>query len=355
MGTMVDARAGGGAAKRDGVTAVLGAWLIVGLFLDGYMHNTQGDQLESFFTPWHGVLYSGFVAAAVWIALPMRGAAGPVRERLAALPRGYAAGAVGALIFAVGGMGDTVWHSLLGIEVDLEALLSPPHLVLFVGAALMLTTPARAAWARHEDAPTLRTFAPALASVTLTTLLVGFFFMYSSGLFDFHATAAFAGAFAPGGLLAETPFLWDVLSGHGVVARLLTTVILMLPALLLVVRWQTPAGTFTILFAAFALFMWVLEDFRLPAVVAAGIVAGIAADVLVARLRPSGERRGALRVFAASVPAVLWLAHFGLLAVAGELGWPVTMWGGVVLFAAGTGYVLSLLAAPPAVPQTPGD
>lgn len=351
MATATARTAGTTTTRRDGVTAALGAWLIIGLFLDGYMHNTQGDQLESFFTPWHGVLYSGFVAAATWIALPMRRARGSVRQRLAALPEGYAAGVLGALVFAVGGMGDTVWHSLLGVEVDLEALLSPPHLVLFVGATLMLTTPARAAWARPEDAPTMRAFAPALVSVTLTTLLVGFFLMYSSGLFDFHATAGFGRAFEPGGVLVAAPFLSDVLIGHGVVARLLTTVILMLPTLLIVRRWRPPVGAFTTLFATYALFMWVLEDFRLPALVTAAIVAGIAADALAARLRPTGERRAELRLFATAVPAVLWLAHFGLLGAAGDLGWPVTLWGGVVLFAAGTGYALSLLAAPPLVPE----
>lgn len=335
--------------RRDGVTGALGGWLMVGLFLDGYVHNTRGDQLESFFTPWHGVLYSGFLALALWIAWPMRHVDGPFRSRLAALPVGYAAGAAGALIFAVGGMADSVWHSALGVEVNLEALLSPPHLILFAGATLMLTTPARAMWRRPGSTPTLRAFFPALTSITLVTLLVGFFFMYSSGLYDFHATRGFRGLFRPGHELAETPFLWDILSGYGAVSRLFTTLTLMVPTLLILRRWEPPRGTFTLLFTTYATFMLVLDAFQHPELVLAGLVAGVVADLLVARLRPSPEQLPALRLFSAVVPATLWLVHFGLLGVVGNLGWPFVLWGGVVLFAAGTGYTLSLLAMPPAI------
>jgi hypothetical protein len=45
---------------------VFGLWTILGLFLDGWAHSH--GKPESFFSPWHGVLYSGFFAAAVWAA-----------------------------------------------------------------------------------------------------------------------------------------------------------------------------------------------------------------------------------------------------------------------------------------------
>lgn len=334
--------------SRDGLTILFGAWLMIGLFVDGYVHNTRGEQLESFFTPWHGLLYSGFVAAALWITAPMFRAQGSIRERLAALPDGYAGGALGAFVFGVGGLADSIWHSVFGIEVDVEALLSPPHLVLFAGAMLILTTPARAAWRRSGRSQSLRGFLPALGSITLATLLVGFFFMYSSGLFDFHATAEFAALFADGARFAEHPFLFEVMAGFGVVARLFTTAVLMIPALVILRRWDPPRGTFTVLFTSYGAFMVVLETFRLPEMVAAAALTGVVADVLVARLAPRPDRPHAVRAFAAVVPAVLWLAHFALLAIAGNLGWPFELWGGVVIFAAGAGYLLSLLAVPPA-------
>lgn len=52
-------------SQRDQLLAALfGLWMIVGLFIDGWAHDNQKP--ESFFTPWHGVLYSGFTVAAVF-------------------------------------------------------------------------------------------------------------------------------------------------------------------------------------------------------------------------------------------------------------------------------------------------
>ena len=40
----------------------------------------------------------------------------------------------GVITFAVGMVGDFAWHQVFGIEVAIDALLSPTHLVLFVAA-----------------------------------------------------------------------------------------------------------------------------------------------------------------------------------------------------------------------------
>jgi hypothetical protein len=39
-------------------------WLLVGGYLDAWAHNNI-PRLETFFTPWHGVLYSGFLVVAI--------------------------------------------------------------------------------------------------------------------------------------------------------------------------------------------------------------------------------------------------------------------------------------------------
>jgi hypothetical protein len=62
--------------------AALAGWLVGGLFVDGWAHNTR-PRLESFFTPWHGLFYSGFAAAAGWICWQVwsrRRAAGAWRD-----------------------------------------------------------------------------------------------------------------------------------------------------------------------------------------------------------------------------------------------------------------------------------
>src|SRR3546814_9388797 len=51
-------------------SVAFGLWMVVGLFLDGWAHDNAKP--ESFFTPWHGVLYSGFAASAAAAVLVAR-------------------------------------------------------------------------------------------------------------------------------------------------------------------------------------------------------------------------------------------------------------------------------------------
>jgi hypothetical protein len=112
----------------DLVTIVLGLWLIGGVFADGFAHNNLRDTLEGFFSPWHAILYSGFTATALWIAWLVAGQARAGLRGLNALPIGYEWGALGVIVFGLGGVGDLIWHSVFGIEVGTSALLSPTHL-----------------------------------------------------------------------------------------------------------------------------------------------------------------------------------------------------------------------------------
>jgi hypothetical protein len=48
----------------DWIMTILSAVFISGLFLDGWAH-THGRVDETFFTPWHAVLYGGYLACAV--------------------------------------------------------------------------------------------------------------------------------------------------------------------------------------------------------------------------------------------------------------------------------------------------
>jgi hypothetical protein len=95
---------------EDLVTLVLAACLVGGLFLDGWAHNTR-PQLETFFTPWHAVFYSGFAAVAIWIGWS-------VWSRRA-VPAGYGPALAGVVIFLVSGAGDMSWHLAFGIERDI--------------------------------------------------------------------------------------------------------------------------------------------------------------------------------------------------------------------------------------------
>ena len=49
--------------RDDLVTTALSGWVVAGMVLDAWAHQNV-SQLETFFTPWHAVLYTGFMAMA---------------------------------------------------------------------------------------------------------------------------------------------------------------------------------------------------------------------------------------------------------------------------------------------------
>lgn len=63
----------------DRVMLVCSAWFVGGVYLDGRAHVHL--KVETFYTPWHVVLYSGFGAASV-AALPMTSAPNTLPSRL---------------------------------------------------------------------------------------------------------------------------------------------------------------------------------------------------------------------------------------------------------------------------------
>jgi hypothetical protein len=141
-----DAQSRPRASGRDNlVTGLFGTVMSLGGALDAWAHGNLGT-LDTFLTPWHGVLYAGFAGLAGWIGLlVLRGSRHGLRG-LAAVPVGYGLGIVGVVGFGVGGGLDWLWHALLGVEVGIEPFLSPTHLLLFLSSLLMVTCPLRAAW-----------------------------------------------------------------------------------------------------------------------------------------------------------------------------------------------------------------
>jgi hypothetical protein len=94
-----------------------------------------------------------------------------------ALPPGYNLALLGAVIFGCGGVGDMLWHTLFGIEKDVEALFSPTHIMLACGAWLMVGGPFCAAWQRfappevhwHQHLPSLLSLTWMLSTGTFMT------------------------------------------------------------------------------------------------------------------------------------------------------------------------------------------
>jgi len=324
--------------RVDAVTMLLSTWLLSGVVVDGWAHNNLAA-LETFFTPWHALFYSGFLATAGWIlAIAARTrAAGP--HGLAALPAGYDLAVAGVVVFAVGGIGDLLWHTIFGIEQDVQALFSPTHLLLFAGMALIMSTPLRAAWSdpAGEATPGYRRFLPVVASATLTTVLVAFFFMY---------WAAFIQMVGADYLDEYSHALLD-----GVASVLATNLILLAPLLLLARRWRLPFGTATTIYSSVGVLIGAVDAFHHRAMLVAAVVAGLVVDGLLHVLEPSAGRPRRFWAAGALVPLATWSVYFAAVARTAGIGWSAELWTGTIAWACLLGLVLSVLMLPPPVPS----
>jgi hypothetical protein len=117
--------------------ALSSVWIVIGLTLDGWAHTHELP--DTFFTPWHGVIYSGVLLASLFLGTTF------VRQRLRRqpMPTGYGLSLIGVGLFLLGGVADLRWRTSLGIEANLSAEYSPPHPML-AGAGRSLL-PARCA------------------------------------------------------------------------------------------------------------------------------------------------------------------------------------------------------------------
>ncbi|MFF2031330.1 hypothetical protein [Arthrobacter sp. NPDC058192] len=165
-------------ARRDLVTQLLGIWLLLAVFLDGWAH-LHLPGLETFFTPWHAALYSGLLATAAWTAGVIRRNREPGQPISEAIPAGYRGTVIGVFLFGVAGVLDLAWHEILGIEVSLDALVSPTHLLLGFSLSLILGTGIRSAQAASRPAA-LESTAPAVLALVLILVLGAFFLIYCS-------------------------------------------------------------------------------------------------------------------------------------------------------------------------------
>ncbi len=329
----------------DYAVGVCGVWISGGFFLDAWAHGHV--PVETFFTPYHAVFYSGMLALACAIA------AYCVRSHALGyrwpnlVPRPYRLALVGAAIFAVGGAGDMVWHRALGIEEGVDALLSPTHQILGLGIFFLASGPIRSVLADRAYATTLGRQLPLVLGLATWLILAHFGTAYA---FDPAAGRPNAPPpivpFSPNYLTALGIGYYKVATGVLIVIFQSTLVAGF--ALWLVARMHPCPGMLTLLFlignvpaaAAFT-----NQTPLLAVTIAQSLATGILADAFVARYdpHPAFGRTRAFRTFAVGVP----MTYIGIYLIGTLLGeriwwdWNVAVgswiWSGVC------GFALSLL------------
>ena len=316
-----------------------GVWMLVGLFLDGVAHIELKP--DTFFTPWHAVLYTGFGAAVATGVTPVvrrRSTSASWRD---AIPDAHAWSLVGIAIFGAGAVLDLVWHETVGFEVSNEALLSPTHLALMLGGILALSGPIRTGWRRLDGSAPLRAWLPLCGSLALVSGIAVFFTSYASP-FGRESAASFEATDTHTHELArfdEVSFdqlreLW------GIAGILVSTVVVVVPLLLLARRTTPPFGATTILYVAIALVLPALGEYRQWPTVITTAAAGVVADVVLQRTRSVVASAGV-------AAATIWGGYFATLAVRGELRWSPALWGGSIVLAALLALTLGFVSSRP--------
>ena len=317
----------------DLIVGGLSVALLAGATLDGWAHSHELLALESIVTPWHAVVYLGFTLVAFVLLAPPAAAwlGGGRAAARAAIPDGYGYSVAGVCAFALTGVADAAWHLAFGIEANTEALLSPTHLTLGAGAALIASGPLRAAWLRQDRAvwPGL---VPAMLSVVAIVGVVAF---------ALHVANLFVDPW-PRYPYEITDLTWYG-PNIGVASAIVPTVILIVPTLLLLRRWpELPIGTMTILIGGTMAGLTFLHD--QGALVGAPVLAGFVADLLLIAIRP-GRGGWRLAAFAFLVPAVTFVCYFVVLWATGRVAWSAHLIGGTIAIVGGVGWGLALLAS----------
>lgn len=158
--------------------------IMIGVFQDGWAHN-HGLVDQSFFTPWHAILYSTMAISGIALLVTGVGNLRRGYSLRSGLPYGYWTGAAGVVLFIFGGAFDMYWHTVFGIEQDIVGLISPSHLTLALGGALVFAGVLRSVGSQYDSQTTgWRRVGPAVLAALATLMLLGFFTQYAQPFAD---------------------------------------------------------------------------------------------------------------------------------------------------------------------------
>lgn len=323
----------------DWLMTVATTWFIGGVYLDGWAHNNI-PSLESFFTPWHAVLYSGFFVTALCLIGKVVLNRKTARSLNEAIPQGYRHSLFGVGLFLVSGVGDLIWHTLFGIEKSTEALLSPTHIGLAVGAFLIYSGP--------FVAGALRAKAKQM-SLTLPMLLS---LIYCFSAITFMTQFATFAHLLNIGIKPATTDLQSIYDGLSVSSFLFQVTWIAGIFLTAMRRFRLPFGSFTLVLLLNTIGMTIMKTSTW--LIPAALIAGLLIDGLVYLLKPISTVTR-FRVFATLFPAIFFICYLTSVTMTGQLWWSIHMWTGSVVVPAVMGLLMSLVIWPPKVLSVNGE
>jgi hypothetical protein len=295
----------------DWLVTLAGLWIMTGLFIDAHQHLFLA--VESFLNPWHLTMYSGAVFSAAVLGVAVARNYRRAGSLWKAIPPAYVLSVFGVAGLLVGGALDFVWHSIFGFEHQLDLLMSPPHLFLLAGLFFLITGPVRSAL-RRPDAPTLLQQLPMLISFGLAFEIIQFvtqYGFYPEALMRDHPLSQIA--------FQREQFVLSVFLFYRQALEISIVIwqSLLLAAAVLYLCAQRRLAFGAVIVICVVEKLWIGGELssdlmELLLVVLASVAAGLAGDIMVAKLRPSSRNPNALRCLGFAVPAAYFAAYFAL-------------------------------------------
>jgi hypothetical protein len=317
-------------------------WIAAGFFLDAWAHGHV--PVESFFTPYHAVFYSGMLAMVVVLATFILVNRSRGYRWIDAVPRPYRLALLGIPIFILAGIGDMIWHFLLGIEEGVDALLSPTHQALGLGIFFLSSGPIRSVLADRTGTSPARLLPLAFGLATWLILI--------------HFGTAYAFDPAAGRTNAPPPiapftrqYLTALSIGYykialGVLVIIFQSTIMAGLAIWTAARIRPAFGTFTLLYVVGnvpAAAAFTNQTPLLAVTFAQSLCAGIVADAFVARYDPR-PGTAAFLWFCALVPLAYAGVYLVGTAIADGLWWDWNVVLGAWIWCGVCGFALGLLS-----------
>ncbi len=321
--------------KFDIIFTIFSVIFIMGAMTDGWAHNHIGADLDPFFTPWHAMMYGGFFLILIHLSVALLKKLRKNKSIHAMLPEGYALSAIGAVLFLIAGFSDMMWHLAFGVEEKVvDALLSPTHMILTLGAAMMIAGPLRVSWRKREESFNLTAHLPAVISLALVTVSLGFITQYASAFaYPWMSTNSGVTSFFVGGALGVMNIIITALS--------ITSLILFS-----VKKHPLPFGSITLILTLHVSFlMFMTDEYRF---ILSALFAGITIDLILLVCRNYIKSSVKIfRVYSFVIPTVLFAAYFITLFATTGIWWSIHMWTGAIILAGFVGIVQGYLIVPP--------
>lgn len=314
------------------VFAWLLAWPVIGVYADGWHHHHLDADGEALLNPFHQFFYAGAVCAGLFLVYIAYKNKKSGKTLYQSLPKMYMTSFWGIVIFLCASALDLSWHKIFGFEQSVDALLSPPHLLLAFGGLLTGSALIRPIWNKEPD-KTVSPIVPVLG-FTYYYLVFIFFLQYAHPYYE--------------RFMAEgTPVIGGVsyIQAAALSGAMVRTVLFCAMLFTTLKSFRFPKGSLLMLLLAEGIgiaFMGGQYQY-----IASAAVAGLLAEIIYHTMYGQLHDPKHLRIFGFLIASMFYIPYIFTSLVYDPTWWSIHMIAGMVVMNGIAGYLLTYLVRPP--------